>query len=93
MTEILVKPPEIRVTATDLRKAAKNIQNAVDSVDATIKQLGPTRFEGVRADTLRGRYAKLRDAIYRFKPLIDAFATDLDNAASRFSAADAAGGK
>ena len=92
MSEILVKPPELRVTATDLRKAAKTIQTAVDSVDSTIKQLGPSRFQGVRADTLRAHYNKLRDAIYRFKPLIDAFATDLDNAASRFEAADHTGG-
>lgn len=91
MAEILVKPPVLRVTATDLRKAAKIIQTAVDSVDSTIKQLGPSRFEGVRADTLRSRYNKLRDAIYRFKPLIDHFANDLDKSAATFEAADRTG--
>lgn len=91
MAEILVKPPELRITAADLRKAAKTIQTAVDSVDSSIKQLGPSRFEGVRADALRARYNRLRDAIYRFKPLIDAFANDLDDSAARFSAADSAG--
>ena len=91
MADILVKPPELRLTATDLRKSAKNIQNAVDSVDAAIKQLGPSRFEGARADASRARYNRLRDAIYRFKPLIDTFATDLDDSAARFSAADKTG--
>ena len=91
MADILVKPPELRLTATDLRKSAKNIQNAVDSVDAAIKQLGPSRFEGARADALRARYNRLRDAIYRFKPLIDTFAAELDDTASKFSAADKTG--
>jgi WXG100 family type VII secretion target len=91
MAEILVKPPELRLTAADLRRAAKAIQTAVDSVDSSIKQLGPSRFEGSRADTLRAHYNKLRDAIYRFKPLIDAFANDLDNSAARFESADKAG--
>lgn len=91
MAEILVKPPELRMTAADLRRAAQAIQTAVDSVDSSIKQLGPNRFEGARADALRARYNRLRDAIYRFKPLIDTFANDLDNSAARFEAADKAG--
>ena len=91
MTDILVKPPELRLTATDLRKSAKNIQNAIDSVDSDIKQLGPSRFEGARADALRARYNRVREAIFRFKPLIDTFAAELDDTAARFSAADKAG--
>jgi WXG100 family type VII secretion target len=88
MAEILVKPAELKQSAVDLRKNAKDIQTAVDQVDAAIKALGPSRFEGVRADTLRGRYQRLRERIYSFKPLIDAFANDLDQAATRFEAAD-----
>lgn len=88
MTEILVKPADLKLSATDVRKSANTIQHAVDQVDAAIKELGPTRFEGVRADTLRGNYQRLRDKIYGFKPLIDAFATELEQAASRFEAAD-----
>ena len=91
MTGILVKPPQLRMTASDLHKSAKTIQNAVDSVDSSIKQLGPSRFEGSRAEGLRTRYNRLRDAINGFKPLIDAFAIELDNTAARFEAADNAG--
>ncbi|MCC6500907.1 MAG: WXG100 family type VII secretion target [Anaerolineales bacterium] len=88
MAEILVKPAELKQTSTDLRKAASVIQNAVEQVDTAIKSLGPSRFEGNRADTLRANYQRLRDKIYSFKPLIDAFANELDQAASRFEAAD-----
>jgi WXG100 family type VII secretion target len=88
MAEILVQPPQLKQSATDLRKNANDIQRAVNAVDAAIKALGPSRFEGVRADTLRANYQRLRDRIYSFKPLIDAFANDLDQAATRFEAAD-----
>lgn len=88
MAEILVKPAELKQSSTDLHKNARDIQTAVDNVDSAIKALGPSRFEGVRADALRTRYQQLRDRIYSFKPLIDAFANDLDQAATRFEAAD-----
>jgi WXG100 family type VII secretion target len=90
MSEILVKPAELKQSSTELQKNARDIQTAIDHVDAAIKALGPSRFEGVRADTLRGNYQRLRDKIYSFKPLIDAFAADLEQAASRFEAADRA---
>ena len=88
MAEILVKPPELQAAAVDLHKDAANIQACIDTVDATIKALGPSVFEGVRADTVRNRYNKMRDRFYSFKPLIDAFANDLEQAALRFQAAD-----
>ena len=88
MAEILVKPPELQAAALDLRKNAKDIQACIDTVDSAIQSLGPSVFEGERADTLRSRYSKLRDRFYSFEPLIDAFANDLDQAALRFIAAD-----
>ena len=88
MADILVKPPEIKMAANDLRKDAADIQRCVDNVDGIIKGLGPSRFEGTRADNLRQRYSRLRDQIYSFKPLIDKFAREFDDAADRFTAAD-----
>ncbi len=88
MAEILVKPAELRQSSSDLRRAANAIQNAVDQVDAAINTLGPSSFEGNRADTLRANYQRLRDRIHNFKPLIDTFANDLDQAAIRFELAD-----
>jgi uncharacterized protein YukE len=88
MNEILVKPPELQAAAVNLHKDAKDIQVCIDTVDATIKSLSPAVFEGGRADTLRNRYNKFRDRFYSFKPLIDAFANDLDQAALRFMNGD-----
>lgn len=88
MAEILVKPVELKSISNDLRKNAADIQTAVDAVDSIIKSLGPSRFEGARADALRNRYSKIREQIYSFKPLVTKFAVELDQAANRFSAAD-----
>jgi WXG100 family type VII secretion target len=88
MVEILVKPPELKAAANDLRAHAKRLQAAIDAVDADMRSLGPGVFEGERADALRTRYNKIRDKIYKFKPLIDHFAKDLDEAATTFTNAD-----
>lgn len=88
MSEILVKPIELKNISNDLRKNAADIQRAVEAVDAIIKSLGTSRFEGARADALRNRYSKIREQIYNFKPLVTKFAVELDQAAARFSAAD-----
>jgi WXG100 family type VII secretion target len=88
MSEIRVEPAKLKLSASDLRKNARDIQTAIDNVDGAIKALGPSRFEGMRADTLRGHYQRLRERIYSFRPLIEAFSNDLDQAATRFEAAD-----
>jgi len=87
MAEILVKPPELKLAANDLRAHAKRLQQALDSVDADIHSLNG-RFEGERANALQARYSKIRERIYQFAPLIMHFAKDLDEAATRFQAAD-----
>jgi WXG100 family type VII secretion target len=88
MAEILVKPPELRDTAAQIREHAKKLQTALDAVEAEMRALGPGTFEGVRADNLRARYNKVRERIFQFKPLLDRFANDLGQAADRFQAAD-----
>lgn len=87
MAEILVRPPELRMAASDLRDHAKRLQAALDAVDAEMRSLSGN-FEGMRAQALQDRYNKIREQIFRFKALIDHFAKDLDEAAIRFSAAD-----
>lgn len=91
MSDILVKPPQLREAANQIRQHARTIQASIDAVDADIKAIGPDRFEGVSADTIRNRYNRLRDRIYKFKPLLEAFGRDLDETAARFEAADRAG--
>jgi WXG100 family type VII secretion target len=88
MAEILVKPTDLTHTASEIRSHAKRLQAAIDAVDADMRALGPGSFEGARADALRARYSKIREKIYQFKPMIDHFAKDLDEASARFAAAD-----
>ena len=84
MVDILVKPPLLTATASDIRSHANKLQAAIDAVDADIRALGH------RADTLRANYSKVRENIYSFKKLLDQFAKDLDQVAIQMTAADAA---
>jgi WXG100 family type VII secretion target len=88
MSEILITPSQIRATADQVRQHAKTVQTAIDAVDTAIKACGPSKFEGNRADTLRARYSRNRQKFYNFKPMLEKFATLLQEAANRFEAAD-----
>jgi WXG100 family type VII secretion target len=88
MVTINIIPSELRNTADQIREHAKRMQAALDAVEADMRALGPGTFEGMRADNLRARYNQVRDRIFNFKPLLDKFAMELDNAAIRFEAAD-----
>jgi len=90
MSDILVGPPQLRATADQIQQHAKSVQAAIDSVDSTIKALGPSNFEGSRADALRAGYNRARPSFYNFKPILDKFAAVLLDAAARFEAADKA---
>ncbi len=91
MTDILVRPPEMRDRANQMRQSAKTILNAVQQVESIMKALGPSRFEGVRAANLMSRYNRTRDKLFNFKPFIDKFGNELDVAAGRFESADKSG--
>jgi WXG100 family type VII secretion target len=88
MSDILVTPPQLRQKADHVRESGKNIQKSVDEVDRIIQSLGPFRFEGLSADTIRRRYRAVRPLVYKFRPLLVAFAGKLDEIAGRFKAAD-----
>ena len=90
MSDILVGPGQLRTTADQIRQRAKAVQAAIDTVNSQIKALGPSKFEGSRADTIRARYSRNREKFFNFKPMLDKFATTLQEAAARFEAADRA---
>lgn len=85
---IIIKPEDLIAAANVLRESSKMVQTAIDEVDQQIQALGPTRFQGVSADTIRGKYAKMRDQFYGFKPFIDQFANKMDSIAVDFKAVD-----
>lgn len=83
-----IHPKTLRSTAIQLKNEAKRIQMSIDMVDSIIKALGPSVFEGNRADTLRSRYNQMRESLYSFKPFIERFSVELDDTATRFEIAD-----
>jgi WXG100 family type VII secretion target len=91
MSDILLRPPQLRTIADQIRQHAKTVQQAIDAVDAKIKSLGPNRFEGIRADALRAHYKSNRDKFYNFKKILDNFAAELEASAIRFETADKTG--
>jgi WXG100 family type VII secretion target len=90
MSDILVTPPQLRDNASQIRNRARTIQACIDAVDRQIKALGPGRFEGASADYIRNRYNRMRQKFYSFKPLLESFARELEDAAVRFEQADKA---
>ncbi len=91
MTGILVKPPELRLKANDIRQRANTLHQSIEVVDSESRALSTAVFEGYSADNFRSRYNRIRDKIYGFKPFLYSFAQALDNAADIFSRADGTG--
>lgn len=85
---ILIKPPQLREAAAALRQSAKTVQASINEVDEQIKALDKSRFEGVSADTIRAKYARLRDKFYSFKPFVDRLAGQMELIAAEFTKSD-----
>jgi WXG100 family type VII secretion target len=88
MSDILIKPPQLRSIASVFNSSANTIQGCIDAVDQQINALGPARFQGVSAETILLDYQNLREKVYSFKPTIDSFASELEIVADRFEKAD-----
>lgn len=86
--EILIKPRELREAATVLRESSKKVQASIDEVDQQIQSLGPDRFEGMAADAIRARYARMRQTFYSFKPMVEKVGQKLEQIATEFEIAD-----
>lgn len=89
MTDILVKPQELRRAAQQLRASAKKIFGATDGVSKVV--LGSALrlvFTGNRASALMKRYLSKAGELATFDDLVVKFANDLEQAANRFEQAD-----
>jgi uncharacterized protein YukE len=92
MTDILVRPQELRQTAQQLRASAKKISDATGSVGKVV--LGSALslvFSGNRASALMQRYRAKEGELAAFDDLVVKFANDLEQAANRFEQADKQG--
>ena len=88
MTEILVRPPQLRATAKNLHNHAHNIHVAIQDVDSHIRALGPATFEGNKANDLRNRYSHQREYLIQVQKKVVYFAQMLEKAAQTFEEAD-----
>lgn len=88
MTNILVRPSELRRISEQLRTSAKKIDSAMRAIDNDILSLKSDKFVGNRADSLQSNYAPRREAIINTKENVLHFATDLQNVAAAFENAD-----
>ncbi len=89
MTDILVKPQELRQTAEQLHASAKKISGATGSIGKIV--LGSALrlvFTGNRASALMKRYLSKAGELAAFDDLVVKFASDLEQAANRFEQMD-----
>lgn len=92
MTDILVRPQELRQTAQQLRASAKKISGATGDVGKIV--LGSALrlvFTGNRASALMKRYLSKAGELAAFDDLVLKFANDLEQIANKFEQADKAG--
>lgn len=93
MVDILLRPPELRQTAEQLRTHARNIARAIQEIDSTMEVLRGQRFLGLRADALQSHYKTRRDSLVGAKDLVLAFSQELDTISNVFERADNADAK
>ena len=88
MTDILVRPPELRQISEQLKSSAKKIDAALQAIDNDILSLKGDKFLGNRANAVQANYAPKRDALIKAKVLVLGFSEDLQVAAEIFEKAD-----
>jgi uncharacterized protein YukE len=88
MTDILVRPQELRQTAQQLRASANRIASAMNAVDSNVQAMNRQFFSGNRAVLVQANYYKQRDGLLTAKNLVVRFANDLQIAADKFETVD-----
>ncbi len=90
MANILVKPPQIRSTAANLREHAKAIQKALTTIEQVFADLPPDRFAGLSSAVIRTRYTQKRGYMQFASSRVFLFAENLEKIAEKFEEADKA---
>lgn len=88
MSDILVKPPELRQISEQLKSSANKIGTALQDIDNDILSLKGDKFLGNRASAVQAHYAPKREALLIAKKIVEKFSTDLQQIASLFERAD-----
>ncbi len=90
MANILIKPPQIRSTASRLREQAKSIQASLESIERIFTELPPDRFAGFSSGVIRTRYTQKRQYLQNIEQKTIYFAESLERIAEKFEQADKA---
>ena len=83
--EVYARIAEMRDSATSIGRSANRIRDAIDSVDAEVRALGPDRFMSLGAEAFRSEYnhatPRLREAfdqLIRFREQLNTSADDIE---------------
>jgi len=87
MTNILIKPNQVRSVAHQLEHSARAIQSNIHTVDQIVSNL-PSEFEGQRAAEILRRYQAIKTKLFSSWKLIHGFSEKLNSIAERFEEAD-----
>lgn len=88
MSNILVRPPELRQTSEQLKSSAKKIGIALQAIDNDILALKGDKFLGNRANAVQAHYAPKREALLKAREIVHLFSENLQTTADIFSSAD-----
>lgn len=93
MSDILIRPQQLRQISEQLSAGAKKISAALQAIDDDIRSLKGDHFLGNRANAVQTHYSPKREALLKAKEIVAHFSEDLQSAATRFEQADQQGGK
>lgn len=91
MSDILIRPQELRQTADQLQATARKIDAALQAIDNDMLSLKRDNFLGNRANAVQAHYAPKREALLKAKEIASHFSEDLRDTATRFEQADKKG--
>lgn len=88
MSDILVRPPELRQISEQLRSSANKIGTALQAIDNDILSLKGDRFLGNRASAMQSHYSPKREGLLKANNIVMHFAENLKTVADVFEKAD-----
>jgi len=88
MSDILVRPNQLRSTAGNLRTSASSIMNSIQRVDLNLNGLSAQIFEGISANVLQANYQTKRESVLNLFSSVLFLAEELEKIASFFESAD-----
>lgn len=91
MTNILVRPLQLRQISEQLKSSANKIGTALQAIDNAILALKGDKFLGNRANAVQAIYRSRRQALQKAEELVMHFSVDLEQTADVFENADSSG--